>query len=125
MDTIRCVGKQMIALALQEPIRPIALPSLSRISHRPTVQIQELVALSYGIHPRLMTSRSRTHAWPRQVAMYLTRELTKRSLPSIGEAFGNRHHTTVLHAIRTVERRMKTDPFDNADVLALRKVLEG
>jgi chromosomal replication initiator protein len=123
VDTVRGVGEQMIAL--QQPIEPIALPSQTRISHRPTVQIQELVALSYGIHPKLMTRQSRIHAWPRQVAMYLTRELTKRSLPAIGEAFGGRHHTTVLHAIRTVVQRMNEDPLDRADVLALRKVLEG
>ena len=107
-------------------VRPIELPSRCRISHRPTVQIQELVALSFGLHPRCMTSASRDkpHVWPRQVAMYLTRELTKRSLHGIGASFGHRHHTTVLHAIRTVERRMKADGFDRADVAALRKALE-
>lgn len=107
-------------------LAPVELPSMTRISHRPTIQIQELVALSYNIHPNTMTisSRSRQHAWPRQVAMYLTRQLTNRSLTAIGIAFGFRHHTTVLHAIRTVEGRMKIDPVDRADVLALRKVLE-
>lgn len=106
-------------------LEPIVLPSMTRISHRPTVQIQELVALSYGLHPRHMTatSRDRRHAWPRQVAMYLTREILHRSLPSIGTAF-HRDHTTVLHAIRRVEERMARDPFDYADVLALREVLE-
>lgn len=115
----------MIALDLQ-PAQPLELPR-NRITHRPTVQIQELVALSYGIHPRCMTnsSRDQDHTWPRFVAMYLARELTHRSLFSIGMSFGRRHHTTVLHGIREVERRMKADPIDKADVLALRKVLEG
>lgn len=104
----------------------IELPS-TRLSHRPTVQIQELVALSYGLNPKAMTGKSREprHVWPRYVAMYLTRELTHRSLFSIGCAFGHRHHTTVLHGLRVVERRMAADPLDEADVLALREVLAG
>jgi len=91
------------------------------------LQIQELVALSYGIHPHCMTGKSRnqTQAWPRQVAMYLSRKITKQSLPNIGKAFGNRDHTTVIHAIRRVEQRMEEYPLDKADVAALRKVLEG
>lgn len=107
--------------------QPIDLPSRNRVSHRPTMQIQELVAVSYGLHPRSMTSSNRESriTWPRQIAMYLTHELTKRSLSAIGEAFGGRHHTTVIHAIRAVEQRMKDDPIDRADVLALRKALGG
>ena len=109
-------------------VQPIDLPSSSRISHRPTVQIQELVALSYGLNPKCMTARWRgaKHvSWARQVAMYLTRKLTNRSLTAIGGAFGCRDHTTVMHAVRKVEERMKADPLDYADVAALRKVLEG
>lgn len=103
----------------------IELPSRTRVSHRPTTQIQELVAVSYGLHPRHMMSseRGRSISWPRQIAMYLTRELTKRSLPCIGTAFGHRHHTTVIHAIRAVEKRMLNDPLAKADVEAFRKAL--
>lgn len=106
-------------------MKPIELPSLTRVSHRPTLQIQELVAVSYGIHPKHMVSpsRDRAHAWPRQRAMYLTRKLTHRSLPAIGEAFGHRHHTTVLHAIRAVEQRMAEDDFERADIEAFEKAL--
>jgi len=108
-------------------MKPIKLPSSFRLSHRPTTQIQELVALSYGLNPRCMTARWRgpkETAWARQVAMYLTRKLTHRSLKAIGNAYGLRDHTTVIHAIRCVEKRMETDPYDCADVLALRDVLE-
>lgn len=107
-------------------LQRLELPSCNRISHRPTLQIQELVALSYDVHPRIMTglSRDRAHCWPRQVAMYLTRKLTNRSLPAIGAAFGGRDHTTVIHAIRQVEKRMKSSRLLRADVKALRKVLE-
>lgn len=108
-------------------MKAIELPSGGRLSHRPTLQIQELVALSYGLHPRTMIVRDkRQHvAWPRQVAMFLTRELTKRSLPSIGTAFGGRDHTTILHGVRCVAARMKVDPLARADVDALRKALLG
>lgn len=104
---------------------PLELPSLNRVSHRPTTQIKELVAVSYGIHPRLMDSpsRIRDHAWPRQIAMYLTRELTKRSLPCIGNAFGGRDHTTVIHAIKVVKQRMRDDPYTRSDIRALRRAL--
>ena len=48
--------------------------------------------------------------WPRQLAMYLARELTGQTLPAIGRAFGGRDHTTVLHACRRTAERMAADP---------------
>lgn len=67
--------------------------------------IQETVAEFYGLHPFCLTSkdRSRRVVRPRQIAMTLTRELTKMSLQCIGQRFGGRDHTTVIHAIRTIE----------------------
>lgn len=106
--------------------RRVELPSLTRVSHRPTLQIQELVAVSYWLHPGIMTSKWRGHkkaCWARQIAMYLTREITHRTMPAIGKAFGGRHHTTVMHAIRTVQRRMVEDPLVAGDVDVLRKAL--
>jgi chromosomal replication initiator protein len=69
--------------------------------------IQETVADYYGLSQIDMVSqrRPREVAWPRQMAMYLCRELTIHSLTSIGRHFGNRDHTTILHGIRAVERR--------------------
>jgi chromosomal replication initiator protein len=57
----------------------------------------------------LSPSRAAGVAWPRQVAMYLTRELTDASLPAIGRAFGNRNHTTVLHACKRTAARIAED----------------
>ena len=59
-----------------------------------------------------MTSRRRPEiiAFPRQVAMFLSRQMTETSLSAIGEAFGGRDHGTVLHACRSVKDRMETDP---------------
>lgn len=87
------------------------------------VDIQHAVATRFGIRLAEMTShrRARAVARPRQVAMYLSRVLTPLSLPQIGRHFGNRDHTTVLHAIRLVPALAAVDrdiAMALADVLA-------
>ncbi len=74
--------------------------------------IQRKVAEHFDIRLADMTSRRRPHnvAFPRQIAMYLSRSLTDRSLVDIGESFGGRDHGTVLHACRLIEARMSKDP---------------
>lgn len=103
---------------------PVLLPSRAG-NLMPISRIQTIVALSYDLNPALMTSpaRDRFAAWPRQIAMYLTRQLTDHSLPSIGRYFGNRDHSTVLYACRAVEKRMAADPLCRADVETLREAL--
>ena len=75
-------------------------------------EIQKRVAEQWGIRLTDMTSarRSRNVARPRQVAMYLAKMFTDRSLPEIGRMFGNRDHTTVIHGIKQVTLIMETDP---------------
>jgi chromosomal replication initiator protein len=74
-------------------------------------QIQKRVAEHFDVRFADMTSKRRPKniAFPRQVAMYLARELTKMSLMEIGDAFGGRDHGTVLHAHRLVKDRMTGD----------------
>src|SRR5258708_9981012 len=74
-------------------------------------QIQKRVAEYYDVRLADMTSKRRPAniAFPRQIAMYLSRELTKSSLTEIGEAFGGRDHGTVLHAHRLVKERIRDD----------------
>ncbi len=89
--------------------------------------IQKTVADYYKIKVADMHSkkRSRAIARPRQVAMWLARELTQHSLPEIGEAFGGRDHTTVLHACRTInDLRSKDTQFGN-DLHVLMQTLKG
>lgn len=69
--------------------------------------------------------RTRTIARPRQIGMYLARELTPRSMPEIGRIYGGRDHTTVLHACRQIEKLRKVDPELDSDVRAIRQDLEG
>jgi chromosomal replication initiator protein len=78
---------------------------------RPIRSIDDIKAAAceqFGVSSEELVSSSRTPrvTWPRQVAMYLARELTGESLPAIGRAFGGRDHTTVLHAWRRTEQRM-------------------
>jgi chromosomal replication initiator protein len=54
-------------------------------------------------------SNTRTIAYPRQIAMYLIKELTSASLPEIGRSFGGKHHTTVLHSIHKIEKLRQSD----------------
>ncbi len=89
--------------------------------------IQKTVADYYKIKVADMHSKKRTRviARPRQVAMWLSKELTPMSLPAIGEAFGGRDHTTVLHAYRTITELRLTDHQLNHDVHVLTQVLRG
>ena len=68
--------------------------------------------------------RSRSVARPRQVAMYLAKSITTRSLPEIGRKFGGRDHTTVIHAIKTIEEIMVTDPSLAEDIELLTRILQ-
>lgn len=71
----------------------------------------------------LSKRRSRSVARPRQIAMALSKELTKHSLPEIGEAFGGRDHTTVLHACRKIAELRKSDTRTNEDYTNLLRML--
>ena len=64
-------------------------------------------------------------ARPRQIAMYLSKQLTSRSLPEIGRKFGGRDHTTVIHAVRKIEQLREEDPALDEDVDLLRRMLEN
>jgi chromosomal replication initiator protein len=90
-------------------------------------EIQKRVAEHFKIRFSDMSSarRSRTVARPRQIAMYLSKQLTSRSLPEIGRAFGGRDHTTVIHGVRKVEEIMSADPIFAEDVELLTRMLES
>ena len=90
-------------------------------------EIQRRVAEHYGIRLSDMTSarRARAVARPRQVAMYLAKQLTPRSLPEIGKKFGGRDHTTVMHAVRRIEELKSADPVMADDVELLRRLIES
>ena len=87
--------------------------------------IQKRVAAHYGVRVSEMFSarRARNIARPRQIAMYLAKNLTSLSYPEIGRQFGGRDHTTVMHAVKTVENLMKSDAQLNEDVELIKSIL--
>ncbi len=116
--------------------RPITLEATHEVLHdllkahdrRISIEeIQKRVAEHYAIRLTDMSSarRARQVARPRQVAMYLAKQLTSRSLPEIGRKFGNRDHTTVMHAVSRVNELMERDGSFAEDVELLRRLLES
>ncbi len=116
--------------------RPVTLDSAQELLHdllrandrRVTIdEIQKKVAEHYNIKIADMHSarRSRSVARPRQVAMYLAKQLTARSLPEIGRKFGGRDHTTVMHAVRKIDELCSGDRSFAEDVELLRRMLEN
>ncbi|MBB5688020.1 chromosomal replication initiator protein DnaA [Roseomonas alkaliterrae] len=116
--------------------RAVTLESAQEVLHdllrahdrRVTIEeIQRKVAEHYNIRLTDMSSarRARNVARPRQVAMYLAKQLTSRSLPEIGRRFGNRDHTTVMHAVSRISELMQADAAFAEDVELLRRMLES
>jgi chromosomal replication initiator protein len=115
--------------------RPVTLDSAQEVlgdllrAHERRVSIEEIqrkVAEHYNLRMNDMISarRARNVARPRQVAMYLAKQLTQRSLPEIGRRFGGRDHTTVMHAVSRVTELISQDIALAEDVALLRKMLE-
>jgi len=88
--------------------------------------IQKAICDYFRIKPADLRSkrRSRVIAVPRQVAMYLCRRYTQASFPTIGDRFGGRDHSTVIHATHVVDQRMKDDPTFRATIERLERLLE-
>jgi chromosomal replication initiator protein len=116
--------------------RPVTLETTQEVLHdllrandrRVTIEeIQKRVSAHFNVRIADMHSarRARAVARPRQVAMYLSKQLTSRSLPEIGRKFGGRDHTTVMHAVRKVEELKATDASFAEDVELLRRMLEA
>jgi chromosomal replication initiator protein len=119
------VTRQAVTLETTQDVLQDLLRSHDR---RITIdEIQRKVADHYNIRLTDMHSarRSRNVARPRQVAMYLAKNLTTRSLPEIGRKFGGRDHTTVMHAVRKVEELMTGDVQIAQDVEVIRRALTG
>ena len=117
------VGRDITLEETQEVLHDL----LRAYDRRITVEeIQRQVASHYQVRMGDMHSarRSRAVARPRQIAMYLSKQLTQHSLPDIGRRFGGRDHTTVLHAVRKVDELCAVDAGFKDDVEFLRRMLE-
>jgi chromosomal replication initiator protein len=118
------VGRDITLETCQEVLHDLLRASDRRITIE---EIQKRVAEHFNIRVADMHSarRSRAVARPRQVAMYLSKQLTSRSLPEIGRKFGGRDHTTVMHAVKKVDELRGLDMSFAEDVDLLRRMLEG
>ena len=117
-------GRQITLETTQEVLHDV----LKAHDRRVTIEeIQKRVAEHYSIRLTDMSSarRARAVARPRQVAMFLAKQLTSRSLPEIGRKFGNRDHTTVMHAVHRIGELMERDAGFADDVDLLRRMLES
>lgn len=118
------VGRQISLETTQEVLHDLLRANDRRVT---IDEIQKRVAEHFNIRLADMSStrRARAVARPRQVAMYLAKQLTARSLPEIGRKFGGRDHTTVMHAVKKVEELRVADPSFAEDVDLLRRMLES
>lgn len=118
------VNKPLTIEMAQEVLKDLIRASQRRIT---IDDIQRKVADYYNIRlsDLLSARRSRTIARPRQVAMYLSKILTTRSLPEIGRKFGGRDHTTVIHAVKRIESLQDSDNAIQEEVEVLSRALEN
>lgn len=118
------VGREITLDLAQDCLADILRSSDRKLSIE---EIQRKVAEHYNVRlsDLIGPKRLRTIARPRQVAMYLAKQLTPRSLPEIGRRFGGRDHTTIMHGVRKIEELMTTDSQLADDLQLLRRLLQG
>jgi chromosomal replication initiator protein len=118
------VGRDITLETTQEVLHDLLRANDRRVTIE---EIQKRVAEHFNIRVSDMHSarRARSVARPRQVAMYLAKQLTSRSLPEIGRKFGGRDHTTVMHAVRKVDELRELDSIFSEDVDLLLRMLEA
>jgi chromosomal replication initiator protein len=118
------VGRDITLESAQDLLHDLLRASERRVT---IDEIQRRVAEHFNIKMAEMTStrRARVVARPRQVAMYLAKQLTPRSLPEIGRKFGGRDHTTVMHAVKKIEELIASDRALGEDVELLRRMLQS
>jgi hypothetical protein len=126
LDPLDVFGPRVLTLddlAFGPVVHPDMKPQPMRIAMVAT--IQTVVADHFGIELRDMLSNRRTAhiVYPRQIAMYLAKTLTLRSLPDIGRRFAGRDHTTVLHAVRKIKTQRLADPVLDAELTSLENLL--
>jgi chromosomal replication initiator protein len=118
------VGREITLELAQDCLSDILRASDRKVS---IDEIQRRVAEHYNIRlaDLIGPKRIRTIARPRQIAMYLSKHMTLRSLPEIGRRFGGRDHTTIMHGVRKIEEMMATDSQLADDLQLLRRMLEA
>ncbi len=121
------ITESLARTALSGMIRTGDQEGMSRTAALSPERIREVVARHWGVKPEGLSSKRRTKdlTVPRQVAMFLIKEILDTPLVAIGEVFGGRDHSTVIHSIRKVEQQIESDPEFAARVVEARELLIG
>jgi chromosomal replication initiator protein len=109
LSAVCSVSETNVSLAMaKQALKSLLGPDNERVS---VEAIQSAVAAEFNLKPHQLREKSNTKAisHPRQVAMYLCREILGNSFPDVGKAFGGKHHTTVLYAVQKIERQRRID----------------
>ena len=122
----RDVTLELAQDVLRDRIQPSDSQFPTSMHHLSIVSIQQAVAAEWGVSLEALVSKSRLKAYtvPRQVAMYLIRKILHNSLVHIGEAFGNRDHSTVIHSLERVEAQLSTDEHFRSRVVRVQELVK-
>jgi len=121
---VSLTGRDLNMPTAQEVLNNLVDPQMRKI----TIEaIQRAVSDQFGLRPAEIKAKNNSHSivYPRQIAMYLAKQLTYASLPEIGRRFGGKHHTVVLHSVKKIEELRKTDKDLNRLLNKLTEVLGG
>jgi len=121
---VSLTGRDLSMLTAQEVLKNLIDSQMRKI----TIEaIQRAVSDQFGLRPAEIKAKNNSHSivYPRQIAMYLAKQLTEASLPEIGRQFGGKHHTTVLHSVEKIAEARKTDKDLNRLLNKLTEILGG
>jgi chromosomal replication initiator protein len=121
---VSLTGRELSMVTAQEVLKNLIDSQVRKI----TIEaIQRAVSDQFGLRPAEIKAKNNSHSivYPRQIAMYLAKQLTEASLPEIGRQFGGKHHTTVLHSVEKITEARKTDKDLNRLLNKLTEVLGG
>jgi chromosomal replication initiator protein len=121
---VSLTGGDLSMATAQEVLKNLIDSQMRRV----TIEaIQRAVSDQFGLRPAEIKAKNNSHAivYPRQIAMYLAKQLTEASLPEIGRQFGGKHHTTVLHSVEKITEVRKTDKDLNRLLNKLTEILGG
>jgi chromosomal replication initiator protein len=121
---VSLTGGDLSMATAQEVLKNLIDSQMRRV----TIEaIQRAVSDQFGLRPAEIKAKNNSHAivYPRQIAMYLAKQLTEASLPEIGRQFGGKHHTTVLHSVEKIAEVRKTDKDLNRLLNKLTEILGG
>jgi len=121
---VSLTGGDLSMVTAQEVLKNLIESQMRKITIE---SIQKAVSDQFGLRPGEIKAKNNSHSivFPRQIAMYLAKQLTEASLPEIGRQFGGKHHTTVLHSVDKIAEARKTDKDLNRLLNKLTEVLGG